>query len=112
MINEIELTSEKEYVLKFDPQLSLLSLLGGSKGKTLELIMKGAAPLSGLWISNKVTRKAIVNKLDTSEITVKRYIKELKECGILVNGDGRGEYKLNPKLIQVTVKRTRGRKKK
>lgn len=54
-------------------------------------------------IANKENRKFLCNKLGITKDNLSRYIKKLKEFGILVAGPAEDELKVNQTLIPVTI---------
>lgn len=88
--------------MKIGDRSSILKLLDSKLANVLEIIVEQAYE-DGLWISSEESKKAICLKLQISNPTYFRYIKDLAKKGILVVQSGKGVYKLNSELIKITA---------
>jgi hypothetical protein len=84
--------------MKVGDSSSLLRLLDSKLAIVMETIIEQAHD-NGIWVSSEEVRGKMCVDLDISPPTYFRYVKTLVDKGVLLQQNGRGIYKINPRMI-------------
>jgi DNA-binding transcriptional ArsR family regulator len=99
----------REIIMRMNEHGDLLQFiadLGPAKIKVLRLILKQIGRGNDIWPSNLQNRQRISNMLGIGDPTLRQYLRELEQAGILSRPRGikRGAYKVELSKLNIIIR--------